>query len=532
MSISAPIPAAIIDKIPPGHYYRPMEKDPTVSLIEALQKTALYDHPVQGFRVVETHISWVLLTGPYAYKIKKPVDLGFLDFSTLEKRHHYCEEEVRLNRRLAPELYLDVIPITGKATSPVLGGKGEIIEYAVKMREFSQSAQLDRVLARGELRTEHIIRLAQLVAEFHRHTAVALTDSPFGTADQVWQPVLQNFKQIQPHLDTEEDRSLLEKLRIWSEQAHARLTTEWDARKRDGFIRECHGDMHLANMALVDEDILIFDCIEFSERLRWIDVMSEVAFVTMDLYDRGRPGLAHRFLNDYLQHSGDYRGLQVLCFYQVYRALVRAKVACIRLAQTGLSEQERAAGRSHFRQYIRLAERYTHRVPTPLIITHGLSGSGKTTISDALLESSGAVRLRSDVERKRLFGLPAAARSDSGIATGLYTPDASIRTYERLAALAGTVIGAGFPVIVDAAFLQRRQREQFRRIAESLQVPFVIFHCTASPELLRQRVQHRETQGRDASEATLRVLEHQLATQEPLHSDEANHIFTIEADTA
>ena len=503
-----------------------------MSLIEALQNPALYDHPVQGFRVMETHISWVLLTGSYAYKIKKPVDLGFLDFSTLERRRHDCEEELRLNRRLAPALYLAVVPITGSAASPVLGGEGRVIEYAVKMREFPQDAQLDRVLDRGELQGEHISRLAQTVSEFHARASVAAAESPFGSAELLWQPVLQNFEQIRPHLDNDEDRELLDKLQAWSEQTHGRLTAVWQTRKRDGFIRECHGDMHLGNMALVDGEVIIFDCLEFNERLRWIDVMSEVAFVTMDLYDRGRPGLAHRFLNDYLQHSGDYEGLRVLRFYQVYRALVRAKVACIRLTQEGISETERAAARTHYRQYLRLAERYTHPIPTPLIITHGLSGSGKTTISDALLESSGAVRVRSDVERKRLFGLSAEARSGSGVATGLYSPDATARAYERLAALARTIITAGFPAIVDAAFLQHQQREQFRDLAERLQVPFVIFHCSTSPERLRRRVQQRTSQGHDASEANLQVLEHQLLTQDPLRADEAMHIFTIDTGTA
>jgi aminoglycoside phosphotransferase family enzyme/predicted kinase len=500
------------------------------SLVEALQNPALYDHPVQYFRVVETHISWVLLTGQYAYKIKKPVDLGFLDFSSLEKRRHYCEEEVRLNRRLAPALYLEAVAITGSTTAPALGGTGQAIEYAVKMREFPQDAQLDRVLKRGELHGEHIIHLARLVAEFHRTADIAGPDTPFGSPEHVWQPVLQNFQTIEAHLESPGDRELLNKLRAWSEQAQVQLTTTWSARKRDGFIRECHGDMHLGNMALVDNEILIFDCIEFNENLRRIDVMSEVAFVTMDLYDHQRPGLAHRFLNDYLQYSGDYQGLQVLRFYQVYRALVRAKVAGIRLTQTGLSEADRAACRAHYRQYLRLAERYTHPIPTPLIITHGVSGSGKTTISDALLESSGAVRLRSDVERKRLFNLTPEARSASDVGFGLYSEDITTQTYDRLAALARTAITAGFPVIVDATFLQYRQREKFRHLAESLQVPFVIFHCSASPQNLRQRVQHRASQGRDASEATLKVLEHQLRSQEALLPEETKHLFTVETD--
>jgi aminoglycoside phosphotransferase family enzyme/predicted kinase len=507
-----------------------MNKDPAVSLIEALQNPALYDHPVKSFRVMETHISWVLLTGPYAYKIKKPVNLGFLDFSSLEKRRHYCEEEVRLNRRLAPALYLNVVPITGDAGRPALNGTGPIIEYAVKMREFPQHAQLDRALRHGELRDRHIVLLAQLVADFHHRTAVAAADTPYGTAEQIWQPAAQNFQQIQAFPGSERDRGLLDGLRAWSEQEYAQLAQIWTMRKRGGFIRECHGDMHLGNMALLDDSILIFDCIEFNDSLRWIDVMSEVAFVTMDLYDHDRPGLAHRFLNDYLEFGGDYEGLRVLRFYQVYRALVRAKVACIRLSQTGLSATAQAAARSEFRRYLQLAERYTHPIPTPLIITHGLSGSGKTTISDALLESSGAVRVRSDLERKRLFGLPAEARSGSGVDAGIYSTDATLRTYDRLADLAYAIITAGFPAIVDAAFLRHRQREQFRMLAARLRVPFVIFHCNASPALLRQRVQHRAQQGHDASEADLWVLEQQIASQEPLASDEATHIFSVATD--
>jgi len=506
-----------------------MEQGTGTTLIDTLQNPALYEHPVQHFQVIETHISWVLLTGSYAYKIKKPVDLGFLDFSTLAKRRHFCEEELRLNQRLAPELYLAVIAITGTISQPELGGGGPIIEYAVKMREFAQTDQLDRVLSRGELRSEHIEHLAAAVAGFHARAAVAAADSPFGDAAAVWQPAGENFAQIRPHLDTEQDRDRLDRLQAWSVHTHARLADAWPLRKQAGFIRECHGDMHLGNMALIDDRILIFDCLEFNERLRWIDVISEVAFVTMDLHDRGRPGLAHRFLNDYLQHSGDYEGLGVLRFYQVYRALVRAKVACLRLAQRGLSTTQRDEIRGHYRQYLRLAEHYTRSAPTPLIITHGLSGSGKTTVSDALLESSGAIRIRSDVERKRLFGLSSTAHSGSAVAADLYSPQASNQTYQHLAALARNIITAGFAAIVDAAFLKRSQREQFRRIADDLQVPFVIFHCDAPIDLLRQRIQEREAHGRDPSEATLQVLEHQLVTQDPLHADEADNIFTVTA---
>jgi len=507
-----------------------MGHGPGATLIDRLQDPALYTHPVRRFLVIETHISWVILTGQYAYKIKKPVNLGFVDFSTLDKRLHYCQEELRLNQRLAPELYLAVIPITGSTSQPALAGKGRVIEYAVKMREFAQSAILDKALARGDVRGDHIVGLARAVAEFHNSAAVATTDSPFGNAASVWQPACQNFDQIHTHLDTIADLDLLSEIKTWSAQTHTRLGATWEERKHEGFIRECHGDMHLGNMALIDDKIRIFDCLEFNESLRWIDVMSEVAFVTMDLYDRGRPGLAHRFLNDYLQHTGDYSGLRILRFYQVYRALVRAKVACLRLSQPGLSAEERIEIHGHYRQYLRLARHYTHLPPTPLIITHGLSASGKTTVSDTLLECSGAIRIRSDVERKRLFGLAPEARSGSGLATDLYSPEANIQTYKRLADLSRNVITSGFPVIVDAAFLSRQQRRQFHQLADDLQVPFVIFHCDAPTALLRRRIRVRQTQDRDPSEATLQVLNHQINTQDPLQPDEAEHIFTVKAE--
>ncbi|GMR03930.1 MAG: bifunctional aminoglycoside phosphotransferase/ATP-binding protein [Gammaproteobacteria bacterium] len=530
-------------------------------LIAALQDPACYDHPVTAVELVETHISWVLLAGDYAYKIKKPLDLGFLDFSTLEKRHHFCNEELRLNRRLAPQLYLEVVAITGTPETPELNGAGAPIEYAVKMAQFPQEAQLDRVLARGELHVRHIDSVAAELAAFHGRIAAAGADSPFGAPERVYQPIGQNFDQIRPLIETD-DLAQLARLKTWSEQNYARLKQDLRARKRDGFIRECHGDVHLANMALIDDvqehecregangaslpraprldpigegqgrpgaadRVVIFDCLEFNETLRWIDVMNEVAFLVMDLDDRGRPDFARRALNTYLEHTGDYAGLNVFRFYQVYRALVRAKVACIRLGQSGLSPEERADVRQTYRGYTDLAERYTESDAPALIITHGLSGCGKTWLTQLLIDTMDVVRVRSDVERKRLHGLGRLARSGSGIATGLYTPEAGRQTYERLALLARTILGAGHAVIIDAAFLKREQRERLRTVADEMRVPFVILDVQAPEEVLRQRIMQREREGRDASEAGLAVLDHQLAIWEPLGADEIPRALPI-----
>jgi aminoglycoside phosphotransferase family enzyme/predicted kinase len=496
-------------------------------LIRALHDAACYDHPVREIRLVETHISWVLLTGRYAYKIKKPVNLGFLDFSTLDKRRFYCEEELRLNRRLAEALYLGVIPITGSPSSPRLNGSGEAIEYAVKMIQFSEDARLDRMLARGELQTMHVDLLAQELAEFHDRIAIAGDDRPYGDPEHIHEPVRENFEQIRPRIEAS-DQTQLQRLQAWSELTFAELGKMFEDRKRRGFIRECHGDAHLANMVWHDERVLLFDCLEFSENLRWTDTMSEVAFVTMDLDDRGRADLARRALNAYLEHTGDYEGLAVFGFYQVYRALVRAKVACIRSSQSDLGNEEKRRVREEYLGYVNLAERYTRTRRTALVITHGLSGSGKTWLSQQLLENLGAIRLRSDVERKRLHGLAPHARSGSAIDSGIYTPDAGRRTYARLAELAQTILRAGHPAIVDAAFLKRHQRDQLRIVADQMRVPFIVLDVQTPESVLRLRLQRRVPHEREASEADLAVLDHQLASHEPLTADEQRRVLVVD----
>jgi aminoglycoside phosphotransferase family enzyme/predicted kinase len=472
-----------------------------------------------GLPTIETHISYVLLGGDCAYKIKKAVDLGFLDFTTLDARRFYCDEELRLNRRLAPSIYLGVIPVTGRPGAPVLGGQGTPIEYAIKMRQFDQQGLLSRVLARGELTVERTHEIARVVAAFHASAARAAADTPFGRPDIMLQPARQNFAQIQAALDPAAgaaDCSRIDTLRAWTETETARLAPIFERRRHDGFVRECHGDLHLGNIALVDGRVTLFDCIEFDPAMRWIDVMSDVGFLVMDLRDHGRSDLASRVLNTYLETSGDYAGLAVLRFYVVYRAMVRAKVACLRLAQA----PEDQALADEYRTYLSLAEAETSGEHRGIVITHGVTGSGKTTRAQQIVESVGAIRIRSDVERKRLSGLDTSARTNSPVGGGIYSCESSRQTYERLASLAGDVVSAGYPVVVDAAFLERWQRELLRRTAADLHVPFAIADCAAPEPVLRERVSRRLNDGRDASEATVAVLERQLATMEPLAADE------------
>jgi hypothetical protein len=498
------------------------------TLIRGLRRPAAFPHEVENLHTLETHISYVLLTGRYAYKIKKAVDLGFVDYRALADRRRYCEDEVRLNRRLAPDIYLDVVPIAGPAESPVIGGSGPAIEYAVKMREFSQDALLSHMLDRGKLTTSHIDALADRVAAFHRDIEVAGPDGPFGRPDEVLRFALDNFAELGGDVD-QSDRPALDALRQWTDREYHARRHQFQARRRQGFVRECHGDLHLNNIAWVDNRIAVFDCIEFNDHMRWGDVMGEVAFVVMDLHDRKRPDLAFRFLNGYLERTGDYSGLAVLRFFLVYRAMVRAKVTWFRAAQLPAGNEKTAAV-SEYRGYVKLAERYAQTPNPAIVLMHGLAGSGKTTCSQTLAEAIGGVRIRSDVERKRLQGLLARTHRRSAIDSGLYTSAATRQTYEHMYALARLITSAGYVAIVDAASLKRWQRDMFRDLGSELGVPFVVVSVTANDATLRARVVARSKSGTDASDAGTEVLEHQQRNQDPIAVDEQPSIVTMKSD--
>ncbi|MBU0589609.1 MAG: AAA family ATPase [Gammaproteobacteria bacterium] len=493
------------------------------ALIQALLAPGLYPGKVHEVTLIETHISWVLLAGEYAYKIKKPVKLPFLDFSTLALRQQFCETELQLNRRFAPELYLDVEAITGKPEHPVWGGEGAPIEYAVKMRRFDEAGRLDHLCAQGALTPDHVSALAQRIVHFHDQAAIAPESSRFATPDEILAPVMDNFDGLQRLLHGTLAQSQLARLHDWSRLEFDRLGALLVARKVAGRVRECHGDLHLGNIALIDGIPTLFDCIEFSESLRWIDTASEIAFVYIDLLDHRQPGLASWFLNEWLQASGDHEAVPLLRFYAVYRAMVRAKVAAIRREQTGEDDGLCSA-------YLALAGRLISPSKPRLVITHGLSGCGKTVASSQLLQhdaSGMTLRLRSDVERKRLFGLAPQEKSHSGVAAGIYGQQASEQTYAHLMALARRQLQAGWSTVVDAAFLQHAERDAFARLALELGVDFFILAPQASPAQLRARILARQAQGHDASEANLEVLERQMVSVQPLSDQERTRLLSM-----
>ncbi len=462
--------------------------------------------PVQH---LETHISHVLLTPQHAYKIKKPVRLPFVDYGSLPARRAFCEEELRLNARLAPSLYLGLSRITGPADAPALDGTGPTLEYAVRMRRFADGALWSERLAAGTLRPVHVDHLAARLAAFHATAARAPEGSPFGSAAERRREALEACEALQGAVD-ETARAALQ---AWFAQRADALAPLWETRRREGFVRECHGDLHLRNLLVDGEDSLAFDGIEFNDRLRWIDITDDIAFAVMDLAAHGRRDLAFRLLDGWLEATGDHAGLPALAFALAYRATVRAEVAAL---------QQQAAPLA---RYFGLACTLAARQEARLLVTHGLPGSGKSHCAARLLEAAGAVRLRSDVERKRLAGL--AARDDSRAqGLDLYGADTTERTYAELLRRAAPALAAGLPVILDAAYLRRSQRDAAGAFAAAQGVPFAILDCQAPMSVLRARVAARQG---DASEADGAVLEHLARVQEALGDDEARLALVVDS---
>ena len=479
----------------------------------------------------ETHISWILVAGDYAWKIKKAVRFDFLDFSSLDARRFYCEEELRLNRRLAPALYLDVQAITDGVDAPQLAAEadGEAIEYALRMRAFSQASLWSERVASGAITQQEIDQLAGNLAQFHLQAPSASADSQWGTPALLLASANDILATLRQSLHRTAAASQIEALVAWHGAMHAKLRPEFERRRREGRVREGHGDLHCGNILTLHGQATAFDCIEFSEGLRWIDVLNDLAFAVMDLHVLGQPQLAARLLDRYLEITGDYPGLVILRYYLVLRALVRCKVHVLRLQELAADAPQRADCERRVQSYLAYAFAGMQPARAALMITHGFSGSGKSTVAATVVEHCGAVRIRSDVERKRMHGVDALNPATSDPESDLYTPAASAATYARLGLLARSIVGTGWPVIVDAAFLDHQARKDFATLAIELGVPFLILDVHADEAVLRQRLALRASRGGDPSDADVAVLAHQLACHDPLEDDEMVHVAPIES---
>ncbi|MBV6415668.1 MAG: hypothetical protein CMLOHMNK_00181 [Steroidobacteraceae bacterium] len=490
-----------------------------------LLRPQAFPHAVSALRLRETHVSWVVLTGRFAYKIKKPVRFPFIDATTLAQRLHFCREELRLNRRLAPELYLDVVPVTRADGCAMIDGPGPVIDYAVRMRQFGEADEMPSLLEEGAVSVGDCSALGELLARFHRSVSVDAWTGGYGHTGHMHESILGNLAQLADSNTQPAVAPMLERLADWMRDRVTQLDPALRRRERSGFVRECHGDLHCGNIVRSLGRLTPFDCIEFDPRLRWIDVMNDVAFLVMDLFSRRRAGLAMAMLSQYLETSGDYQGVRLLPFYATHRALVRALVDRLSAEQLPARADE---FRRRMRERIEAAASWTGRPAPALLLMHGLSGSGKSWLSERLVPAVPAIRLRSDVERKRLAGLQPAVSSAAPLRQGLYAHACTRRTYRRLAGCAAICLRAGFHVIVDATFLEAKDREVFAALAERLNAPSLLLSCHADPETLEQRIRKRAMCATDASDADLDVLAAQLQSAQPLSSTERARALLID----
>ncbi len=473
--------------------------------------------------LLETHISWVFLVGSLAYKVKKPVKLDFLDFSTLALRQHYCEEELRINSRFAPALYLGLSRIVRAPGGLAVDREGETVDWAVRMQRFDRSQELDSLVERDAVSWEALADFGVRLAAQHQTAPVAAAGSRWASPARNLEACRENLGTLHrltpvslgPRIDTFER---------WTEECYSALEPRFDGRVAAGRFRECHGDLHCANVVRHGDELWAFDALEFDPGLRWIDVANDLAFLYMDLRVRGRDDLASALLDGWLAASGDFDALGVLRFYEAYRAGVRAKVAAIRGAQAGSQEAE--ALHRQVGTYLGDAER-AMRAPDPmLVVTTGLSGSGKSWLASRLLAPLGAVRLRSDVERKRLAGLAADA-SSGGI---IYSPDMTRRTYDRLGKLTRAALRDRFSVIVDAACLLASERQAFRALARELGVRHRLLWVGAGQATLQSRLAARARSAKDPSEADAKVLAIQQGVAEPPRGSELDDTVRVDSD--
>jgi uncharacterized protein len=494
-------------------------------LIRQMLQPGFYPHPVQEpIQLLQTHISYILLTGEYAYKLKKAVNFGFLDFTTLENRHRFCQEELRLNRRLSPELYLAVLPIVQDSGHYRLDrtdiASNTVVDYTVQMRQFPQDALLSHLFEQNKLTPTMMKELGTVVAQFHGQAEIDADMQGYGSMAAIQKVATSNYGISEEFIQRETDRNLTQTQQQYNETQQ--FTTQFFAQHSDWFvqrqvegkIRDCHGDLHLNNICFYPDKIRIFDCIEFNPAFRTIDVIYDVAFLVMDLEFQGRADLANLFLNTYLEQTGDYWGAALLPLYLSMRAYIRGNVNSLALKDSAISDADKAGFLQRSKAYYRLAWDYTQRSQGKLLLMSGLSGSGKSSIARQLAQRVNALHLRSDAVRKHLSSTPLFQRGDTNgtIGSGIYTPEMTAKTYDYLLELGLFLAQQGWTVILDAKYDRRSLRQSALAAATAAQLPIHFVQCTAPLSVLRDRLQKRTG---DIADATANMLDTQIRTAEP-----------------
>ncbi|MHB8348259.1 MAG: bifunctional aminoglycoside phosphotransferase/ATP-binding protein [Acidiferrobacterales bacterium] len=498
-------------------------------MLAALSSSQAYPHPADRLGHLHTHISDVFLAGAYAYKIKKPVNLGFLDFTTLSSRRRACEDEVRLNRRLAPLIYLGVATIRESQGNYTVCDQldttgADIDDFAVKMVRMPQERMLDKLATTGKLGRDQMHDIARQLAHFHNRAERGPDIDAYGSLGNIADNVRQNFVQIEPYIDRSITRARFARIRSYAEKFISINASLFSGRVAAGHIVDGHGDLHLRNMCLYGDTVVIFDCIEFSQKFRAGDVIADIAFLTMDLDARDLPHLGNCFLNEYLQRTDDYAGLSILDFYQSYRACVRGKIASFQI-NSGDSEAKQIAAAGEASRYFDLAEQYSHRRSGGLLITCGPSASGKTTVAHHTAEAVGAITVRADAVRKHLAGIQLEHHQTAPYGQGIYNSEMTRRTYRALLEDARVIINTGRWAILDATYLRREQRLQAIVFARALGTAFGIIYCSTPPNELARRLEQRMRAQQDISDATHALLQQQLHDFETPQRDEAELFF-------
>ncbi|MGQ9678043.1 MAG: bifunctional aminoglycoside phosphotransferase/ATP-binding protein [bacterium] len=488
------------------------------SRVQELLQPAFYGRAVERVRLIETHTSWIFIAGEFAYKVKKPVNFGFLDYTTLSARKFFCYEEVRLNRLLSPDLYLGVLPIGEKGGRLQLGESGRVIDYAVKMRALPQRAIMTERLNRGEVSFQQIDEIARRVAEFHRQAERGKEVAQYGSSETIKLNWDENFIQTLNFRGKTISCQMFSEIKQRVEKFISRSRELFRSRREGGFVRRCHGDLHSKNIFLTDR-VYIFDCIEFNPRFSCCDVASEVAFMAMDLDYYGCHDLANFFLERYLVYSRDGKFLNLLNFYRCYRAYVRGKVISFQLNDPTINQRAKRAAEVTARRYFKLAARYAQLMEEKnwLLVVFGLPGVGKSYLAKRFAARRLAVHLLSDSIRKQLLGIPVDERRFDGFGKGIYTTDISLRTYEELLTRAEIFLEGKQNVILDATFVSPETRNRCRELARRLNVPVLFVWANCPEKTVGRRLMRRAYRGgvSDANFEVYKVMKAKFQKPEP-----------------
>ena len=470
-----------------------MEIQQQTKLFQAMETPSFYPHRVGRIEQRETHISKVFLTGDYVYKIKKPVNLEFLDFTTLEKRRHYCYREVILNRRLSHNVYLDVVAISFHDGKYYFSESDNPIEYAVKMRQLTENRSMVQLLKKTKFDRKNIDDLALILSDFYSQGHSSEPIHSFGAWKNIQANCEENFKQTTAFTGEILDKQIFQIVRSATLSFLRRRKELFDNRSESGKIRDCHGDLRTGHIYFVNDGIQIIDCIEFNDRFRFHDIASDIAFLAMDLDYQGFPQIASHFLSAYVKYSKDQEVFVLIDFYKCYRAFVRCKVNCMRLHEGGLTEKLKSKLLKETMKYLDLSYQYAVKFTRPTLwVVCGMPGSGKSTISRELSKEFGIKTFNSDVIRKELFGMKPNNPADMPFGKGIYSKGASRLTYGKLLLLAGEEIEKGNSAVLDATYSNEHHRDEALRMAKDKDVNIVFVECVLKEELTKKRLSNRK----------------------------------------